>query len=178
MQCEFYGPSQAKAEVKLAEWKKANARAISIIAQIIERPSTNSDACVIRVSTKTASNDSRPGRPEAAGRHRKKGAESERPQAYNFLVELGSFHSAFSSSPTAPMMLCPARSALLGRRGKAVGFTHRLAALLCVCRRCLRRTPHVCQHRLQPRPVTPLDPGLSSANPPQPRASPLAHSDF
>ena len=133
MQCEFYGPSQAKAEAKLAEWKKANARAISIIAQIIERPSTNSDACVIRVSTKTASNDSRPGRPEAAGRHRKKGAESERPQAYNFLVELGSFHSAFSSSPTAPMMLCPARSALLGRRGKAVGFTHRLAALLCVC---------------------------------------------
>src|SRR6516165_2432251 len=133
MQCEFYGPSQAKAEVKLAEWKKANARAISIIAQIIERPSTNSDACVIRVSTKTASNDSRPGRPEAAGRHRKKGAESERPRSYNFLVELGSFHSAFSSSPTAPMMLCPARSALLGRRGKAVGFTHRLAALLCVC---------------------------------------------
>ena len=130
MQREFYGPSQAKAEAKLAEWKKANARAISIIAQIIERPSTNSDACVIRVSTKTASNDSRPGRPEAAGRHRKKGAESERPQAYNFLVELGSFHSAFSSSPTAPMMLCPARSALLGRRGKAVGFTHRLAALL------------------------------------------------
>jgi hypothetical protein len=49
MQCEFYGPSQARAEAKLAEWKKANARAISIIAQIIERPSTNSDGCVIRV---------------------------------------------------------------------------------------------------------------------------------
>ena len=49
MQCEFYGQSQAKAEAKLAEWKKANARAVSIIAQIIERPSTNSDACVIRV---------------------------------------------------------------------------------------------------------------------------------
>jgi len=46
------------------------------------------------LSTKTASNDSRPGRREAAGRHRKKGAESERPQAYNFLVELGSFHNA------------------------------------------------------------------------------------
>jgi hypothetical protein len=49
MQCEFYGQSQSKAEAKLAEWKKANARAVSIIAQIIERPSTDSDACVIRV---------------------------------------------------------------------------------------------------------------------------------
>jgi len=73
----------------------------------------------------------------------KKVLKANAPQGYTFLVELGGFHSAFSSSPTAPMMLCPARSALLGRRGKAVGFTHRLAALLCVCRRCLHRTPHV-----------------------------------
>ena len=47
--CEFHGPTQAKAEAKLNEWKKANARAISIIAQIVEKLSTDSDACVIRV---------------------------------------------------------------------------------------------------------------------------------
>jgi len=47
--CEFHGQNQAKAEAKLNEWKKANARAVSIVAQIIEKPSTDSDACVIRV---------------------------------------------------------------------------------------------------------------------------------
>jgi hypothetical protein len=47
--CEFHGQTQVKAEAKLNEWKKANAKAISIIAQIIEMPSTDSDACVIRV---------------------------------------------------------------------------------------------------------------------------------
>ena len=120
MQCEFYGPSQAKAEVKLAEWKKANARAISIIAQIIERPSTNSDACVIRVSTKTASNDSRPGRPEAAGRHRKKGAESERPQAYTFLVELGGFHSRFQSD--SPDDAVPGTLGIVGEKRQSRRF--------------------------------------------------------
>jgi hypothetical protein len=45
--CEFHGQTQAKAEAKLNEWKKANARAVSIIAQIIEMP--ESDACVIRI---------------------------------------------------------------------------------------------------------------------------------
>jgi hypothetical protein len=49
MRREFHGQTQAKAEAKLNEWKKANARAVSIIAQIIEMPSTGSDACVIRV---------------------------------------------------------------------------------------------------------------------------------
>jgi len=47
--CEFYAETQAKAEAKLNEWKKANARAVFIVAQIIEMPSTDSDACVIRV---------------------------------------------------------------------------------------------------------------------------------
>jgi len=47
--CEFHGQIQAKAEAKLNEWKKANAKAVSIIAQIIETSSTDSDACVIRV---------------------------------------------------------------------------------------------------------------------------------
>jgi len=47
--CEFHGQIQAKAEAKLNEWKKANAKAVSIIAQIIEMSSTDSDACVIRV---------------------------------------------------------------------------------------------------------------------------------
>jgi len=46
--CEFYGPTQAKAEAALKEWKKANAKAVSIISQIIERPS-GSDGCVIRL---------------------------------------------------------------------------------------------------------------------------------
>lgn len=47
--CEFHGQTQAKAEAQLNEWKKANARAISIIAQIIVRLAADSDACVIRV---------------------------------------------------------------------------------------------------------------------------------
>jgi len=47
--CEFYAETEAKAAAKLNEWKKANARAVSIIAQIIEKPSTDSAACVIRV---------------------------------------------------------------------------------------------------------------------------------
>jgi hypothetical protein len=47
--CQFHGQTQAKAEAKLNEWKKANARAVAIIAQIFEKPSTDSDACVIRV---------------------------------------------------------------------------------------------------------------------------------
>jgi hypothetical protein len=47
--CEFHGQTQAKAEAKLNERKKANARAVSIIAQIIEKPSIDSDACVIRI---------------------------------------------------------------------------------------------------------------------------------
>ena len=42
--CEFYAETEAKAAAKLNEWKKANARAVSIIAQIIEKPSTDSDA--------------------------------------------------------------------------------------------------------------------------------------
>jgi hypothetical protein len=45
---EFHGRTQAEAEAKLNEWKKANARAVSIIAQIIV-PSTDSNACVIRI---------------------------------------------------------------------------------------------------------------------------------
>ena len=45
----FHGQTQAKAEAKLNEWKKANARAVSIIAQIIEIPSTDLDACIIRI---------------------------------------------------------------------------------------------------------------------------------
>jgi hypothetical protein len=48
MRREFQGQTQAKAEAKLNEWKKANARTVSIIAQIIES-STDSDAFVIRV---------------------------------------------------------------------------------------------------------------------------------
>jgi len=44
----------------------------------------------------------------------------------NWELLLG-FSQVFTSSPTAPTML----TALLGRRGKAAGFTHRLAALLC-----------------------------------------------
>jgi hypothetical protein len=47
--CEFHGRTRAKPEAKLNEWKKANARAVSIIAQIVEMPSTDSDACLIRV---------------------------------------------------------------------------------------------------------------------------------
>jgi len=47
--CEFYAETRAKAEAKLNEWKKANARAVSIIAQIIEMPSSDSAACVIRI---------------------------------------------------------------------------------------------------------------------------------
>jgi hypothetical protein len=46
--CEFHGQTRAKAEAKLNEWKKANARAVSIIAQIVEMPS-GSDVCLIRV---------------------------------------------------------------------------------------------------------------------------------
>jgi hypothetical protein len=46
---QFHGQTQAKAEAKLNEWKKANARAVSIIAQIVEIPSTDSDACIIRI---------------------------------------------------------------------------------------------------------------------------------
>ena len=46
---EFRGQNQAKAEAKLNEWKKTNARAVSIVAQIIEMPSADSAACVIRV---------------------------------------------------------------------------------------------------------------------------------
>ena len=49
MRREFHGQTQAQAEAKLNEWKKANARAVAIIAQIVEMPSTDSDACVIRV---------------------------------------------------------------------------------------------------------------------------------
>jgi hypothetical protein len=47
--CEFHGQTQVEAEAKLNEWKKTNATAVSIIAQIIEIPSTDSAACVIRV---------------------------------------------------------------------------------------------------------------------------------
>ncbi len=46
---EFHGRTQAEAEAQLKEWKKANVRMVSIIAQIVERLSTDSDACVIRV---------------------------------------------------------------------------------------------------------------------------------
>ena len=52
--CEFHGQTQAKAEAKLNEWKKVNARAVSIIAQIVVMPSTDSDACVIRVEYETS----------------------------------------------------------------------------------------------------------------------------
>jgi len=52
--CEFYAETEAKAAVKLNEWKKANARAVSIIAQIIEMPSSDSSACVIRVEYETS----------------------------------------------------------------------------------------------------------------------------
>src|SRR5262249_19555280 len=45
--CEFYAETEAAA--KPNEWKKTNARAVSIIAQIIEMPSTGPGACVIRV---------------------------------------------------------------------------------------------------------------------------------
>jgi hypothetical protein len=48
-ECEFHGQTRAKAEAKLNEWKKANARAVSIIAQIVEMPSIGSDGCLIRV---------------------------------------------------------------------------------------------------------------------------------
>jgi len=47
--CEFYAETEAEAAAKPNEWKKANARAVSIIAQIIEMPSTGPGACVIRV---------------------------------------------------------------------------------------------------------------------------------
>ncbi len=47
--CEFHGRTQAEAEVQLNEWKKASGRTVSIIAQIVERISTDSDACMIRV---------------------------------------------------------------------------------------------------------------------------------
>ena len=47
--CEFYAETEAEAAAKLNEWKKANARTVSIIAQIIEMHSTGSYACVIRV---------------------------------------------------------------------------------------------------------------------------------
>jgi len=47
--CEFYAETEAEAAAKLNEWKKANARAVSIIAQIIEMRSTGSGGCVIRV---------------------------------------------------------------------------------------------------------------------------------
>jgi hypothetical protein len=43
------GPNPTEAGAKLNEWKKTNATAVSIIAQIIEIPSTDSAACVIRV---------------------------------------------------------------------------------------------------------------------------------
>jgi hypothetical protein len=46
---EFHGKTRAKAEAALNEWKKANARAVSIITQIIEEPLADSDVCVIRV---------------------------------------------------------------------------------------------------------------------------------
>jgi hypothetical protein len=46
--CEFHGQTRANAETKLNEWKRANAKAVSIIAQIIET-STDSGACVIHV---------------------------------------------------------------------------------------------------------------------------------
>jgi hypothetical protein len=47
--CDFYAETQAKAEAKLNEWKKTNARAVSIIAQKIEIPSSDSAECVIRL---------------------------------------------------------------------------------------------------------------------------------
>lgn len=47
--CEFHGQTQADAETQLNEWKKANARGVSVIAQIVEKLSTDSDVCVIRV---------------------------------------------------------------------------------------------------------------------------------
>ncbi len=47
--CEFHGRTQAEAEAQLKEWKKANARTVSMIAQIVQRLSTDSDAYVIRV---------------------------------------------------------------------------------------------------------------------------------
>ena len=55
--CEFYAETEAKAAAKLNEWKKANARSVFIVAQIIEMPATDSDACVIRVEYEKASND-------------------------------------------------------------------------------------------------------------------------
>ena len=48
-ECVFYGESQAEAEAELNKWKKANAKAVSIIAQIIERPSAGSSAFVIKL---------------------------------------------------------------------------------------------------------------------------------
>jgi hypothetical protein len=52
--CEFYAETEAKAAAKLNEWNKANARVVSIIAQIVEMPSSDSAACVIRVEYETS----------------------------------------------------------------------------------------------------------------------------
>ena len=54
---EFHDRTRAKAETKLNEWKRANASAVSIIAQIIET-STDSGACVIRVEYECSEHES------------------------------------------------------------------------------------------------------------------------
>jgi hypothetical protein len=51
---EFFGETRAQAEARLNEWKKANARAVAIVAQIIEMHPTGSAGCVIRIEYETA----------------------------------------------------------------------------------------------------------------------------
>src|SRR6516165_2930469 len=62
---------------------------------------------------------------------RKSGAESELVRAYTCVVELDAFNALSPPvrQPRRWFRLAPRTS--LGRRGKAAGFTHRLAALLC-----------------------------------------------
>jgi hypothetical protein len=55
--CEFHGRTRPEAEAKLNEWKKSNAKAVAIVVQIIEMPSTHLDGCVIRVEYETTSNN-------------------------------------------------------------------------------------------------------------------------
>ncbi len=55
--CEFHGRTQVEAEAQLNEWKKATAGTVSIIAQIVQRLSTDSDAYVIRVEYESGSSD-------------------------------------------------------------------------------------------------------------------------
>ncbi len=47
--CEFRGQTEAEAKAKLEAWKKADAREVSIIAQIFDAFRDGSDAYVIRV---------------------------------------------------------------------------------------------------------------------------------